>query len=183
MVDLLFAWIVEPISNEKLIYGEIERGSGELPAPNEFDSIYSVHKETKCGQLRSWNCFECMPMLSSEDAYNQHMVMHAATERECENEGNDFVPIIKSEIDLMDVPYVENGASMEDTCSVYIEDPILVTVKHEYDSNAEKCKAKFEGYLFNSICLQLTVYDLFMIFAGAMMRRSSQKRFVAIPKR
>lgn len=96
---------------------------------NQVNSNRSLHKETKCGQFHSWNCFECAPLLSSEEAYNEHMAIHAAKVRQCGDGKIGFAPI-KSEV-------ASNGMQLG-TCSVYIEDPILLEVKREDDSYAEQ---------------------------------------------
>lgn len=69
-------------------------------------------------------------MLSSEDAYNEHVTNHATEERENEKTSNDFVSI-KWEVDTMDIPLSESGEPIEDMCSVYIEDPISMAIKYE----------------------------------------------------
>lgn len=53
--------------------------------------------------------------------------MHAATVQE-----------IKSEIVLIDVPLNDSGEPIEDTCSVFIEDPILLAIKHEEEQQQQR---------------------------------------------
>lgn len=60
------------------------------------------------------------------------MTSHAIAEEGCENWTNELV-LIKTEID-------QNEAPMEDTHSIYIEDPILLAMKHENDLNALQLK-------------------------------------------
>lgn len=128
-----------------------------------MDSIFCrVHKETRCGQLRSWNCFQCAPLLSSEDAYNKHMTIHASNMQECENDktNSDSDRPIKTEIVSIDMEVNEVEAPMENTCSVYIEDPIFLSIKHEDQLNAEQCRDadelegdedSFDEYILNNI--------------------------------
>lgn len=68
------------------------------------------------------------------------MTMHAATVQE-----------IKSEIDSIDVPWNDYGEPMEDTCSVYIEDPILLAVKYE-EEQQQQCNIVDEIFSENPIC-------------------------------
>lgn len=89
---------------------------------------------------------------------------------------NDFTPI-KSEVLTADMPL--DNMAIEDTCSVYIEDPILIELKREDDSYAElvcdvdEQKAHNTLYRYFSVLFfkvhQLTFYST---FAGAMLRLS-----------
>lgn len=96
-------------------------------------SIHRLHKETKCGQIRSWSCFECAPLLSFEE-YNKHMTTHSTAM----SVDNGSLPI-KVEIDLIDsLPKDNNEMLIDNSCTEYVEDPISL-VQHDDRMHTEEC--------------------------------------------
>lgn len=74
-------------------------------------------------------------------------------------ENNESVQI-KSEIGSIDLPLNEVGDPMVDTCSVYIEDPILLTMKHEDQVHSEQCTDNSEALEFDHDTEQMKVESL-----------------------
>lgn len=126
LVALPFASIAEQISNKKLIYGKMKRAETVQFVINDSHFIHSLHTETKCGQFQSWHCNKCTSI--SDDPK-----VHASVEDRAK-------PIHKSDIVAHDMALNGYGESLEETCSVFIEDPILMAMKREDDLNWEQCE-------------------------------------------
>lgn len=83
-----------------------------------------------------------------------------------DSKNNESVQI-KSEMDSIDVPPSEVGEPMEDTCSVYIEDPILLTMKHEDLMHSEPCTDAAEALQSDEDTEQMNVESLSDCMNGA----------------